>query len=96
MPCYVDDRSSDTGDTGEELTEILCSACRSLERLGYDFDENPSLSKWWYDHKKKDEERKKEEEKQRLKHLKAQSLIEKPFKSLTSKDLNLLDELGYL
>jgi len=33
---------------------LLCSACRVLERTGYDFDENPSLSIWWDKHKKKD------------------------------------------
>lgn len=31
---------------------LLCSACRVLERLGYDFEENPALSLWWDDHKK--------------------------------------------
>lgn len=33
---------------------MLCSACRALERLGYDFDENPELSEWWDKHKKED------------------------------------------
>ena len=40
--------------TGEVL---LCSACRVLERLGYDFEENPALSIWWDRHKKLDQEK---------------------------------------
>lgn len=38
-------------------SELLCSACRALARLGYDFDENPALSRWWEEHKKEDEKR---------------------------------------
>jgi len=33
---------------------LLCSACRVLERMGYDFDENPALSVWWSSHKQRD------------------------------------------
>lgn len=36
---------------------LLCSACRSLERMGYDFEENPALSIWWDNHKKEDASR---------------------------------------
>ena len=36
---------------------LLCSACRVLERTGYDFEENPALSLWWDEHKKKDKRR---------------------------------------
>ena len=36
------------------LKILLCSACRTLERYGYDFDENPTLSQWWDRHKKED------------------------------------------
>jgi hypothetical protein len=32
------------------LTVLLCSSCRALDRLGYDFDENPALSQWWEKH----------------------------------------------
>jgi hypothetical protein len=38
----------------EMMTPLLCSACKVLERLGYDFDENPLLSQWWDKHKTKD------------------------------------------
>lgn len=44
------------GPSAEEVNEglkiLLCSACRSLGRLGYDFDENPLLSRWWVEHRK--------------------------------------------
>lgn len=38
----------------KKLTAILCSDCRVLTRLKYDFDENPMLSEWWEEHKKDD------------------------------------------
>lgn len=44
----------------KELTALLCSTCRVLTRLGYDFDENPALSVWWEAHKKEDAKRAKE------------------------------------
>jgi hypothetical protein len=37
-----------------DQTALLCSTCRVLARLGYDFDENPALSQWWEAHKKED------------------------------------------
>jgi len=33
---------------------LLCSACRTLERMGYDFGENPLLEAWWEYHKAQD------------------------------------------
>ena len=51
MPC----QDSNIRPTEEErLTSLLCSACRVLKRLGYDFDENPSLSHWWKWHQEID------------------------------------------
>lgn len=40
------------------MKQLLCSACRALERLGYDMDENPALSQWWEQHKMDDAEAK--------------------------------------
>ena len=37
------------------VNQLLCSACRTLERMGYDMDENPALSQWWENHKGKDD-----------------------------------------
>ena len=50
----------------EPLEALLCSAARVLERLEYDFDENPELSAWWAKHKKSDDRRKKKEAKERI------------------------------
>lgn len=36
------------------IDALLCSACRVLKRLGYDFEENPALSAWWAEHQRKD------------------------------------------
>jgi hypothetical protein len=48
-------------DTGPSISEavLLCSACRVLERMDYDFEENPALSIWWDEHKKNDKKRSK-------------------------------------
>lgn len=40
-----------------DQTALLCSACRVLTRMGYDFDENPALSQWWTEHQKEDKKR---------------------------------------
>lgn len=65
---------------------LLCSASRALERLGYDFDENPQLSAWWDKHKKEDLQRSKAEERQaqkeRLRHERLDSLLKKSFGDL--------------
>jgi hypothetical protein len=37
-----------------DRTALLCSACRVLARMGYDFEENPALSQWWDAHQKED------------------------------------------
>lgn len=37
------------------MTQLLCSACRALDRLGYDFGENPALDQWWDAHKRADD-----------------------------------------
>lgn len=68
MPCY-ESRSDDFREAGQrferengiaisDVEALMCSACRALERLGYDFDENPLLSRWWATHKAKDTYRK--------------------------------------
>lgn len=80
----------------EAMKEMLCSACRVLERLEYDFDENPELSKWWDGHKKEDE-RKAKEEAQRLLEVKmCHSLINKLLGQLSKDDLSLLRKHKFL
>jgi len=55
MPCY-DPRAQADWDAQQEAERValLCSACRVLARMGYDFDENPALSVWWEKHKQQD------------------------------------------
>jgi len=64
MPCY-DSRNNDPEyvcsghiDRLCKTESLLCSACRVLTRMGYDFDENPRLSEWWEKHKEEDKEKK--------------------------------------
>lgn len=66
-PCSIDRSFQSYRDARQEdaealhltrvtKTALLCSACRVLERLSYDFDENPALSQWWAQHKEEDGE----------------------------------------
>jgi len=43
------------------MVPLLCSACRILTRMGYDFEENPALSQWWAAHQKEDAKKEKSE-----------------------------------
>lgn len=80
----------------DELTEMLCSTCRVLERVKFDFDENPQLSKWWDKHKREDEKREAEEIKKRLEKQMALELTKKSLSELTIADKKLLKRFGYL
>jgi len=75
---------------------LLCSACKALEKMNYDFDENPLLSRWWDGHKKDDEHRLKQEEKERLQREAVKEIAKKPFNELTDNDKQLLKKHGYL
>lgn len=75
---------------------LLCSACRALERFGYDFDENPELSEWWAKHKAEDEERERKEQAKRLELERVNEIIKKPFKNLTAEEKRLLKKHNYL
>ena len=50
----LNDQLGQTRRVNVTWESLLCSACRTLERFGYDFDENPALSQWWSRHKKLD------------------------------------------
>lgn len=80
---------------------LLCSACRALERLGYDFDENPELSEWWDKHKTEDakkqlliqqEQAKKELAQQREQWERGQlkDIMNKPISDLTKVEKTIL------
>ena len=80
----------------DEMKEMLCSACRVLERNNYDFDENPLLSKWWDKHKKEDEAKARVEAQRLLEIGMCQTIATKPLHKLTKADLALLKKHGYL
>jgi hypothetical protein len=110
MPCLSEPTSHDLDmerarnqgrDRGKkEMESLVCSACRVLERMGYDFDENPQLSVWWDNHKRQDaikaeraeEERQREEYQQRI----VREALKKPVKELSVDEKNLLKRLDYL
>jgi len=71
------------------LEELLCSACRVLEKKKYDFDENPSLSRWWDLHKKVDRKR-------ALSGKKAKKLLSKAVKNLTTSEKKFLRSKGLI
>lgn len=103
MPCndgggVINDTRVETSlrKTNKRMEIMLCSACRTLERLEYDFDENPELSEWWADHKKKDEERVRAETAKRLEQEQVKIISEKKFIDLTAADRQLLKKHGYL
>ena len=84
----------------ERLNPLLCSACRSLERLGYDFDENAELSEWWDAHKKADEARvaRELEAKKRAEWEQRQldAALTKSIVTLTQAEKSLLKKFGYM
>ena len=79
---------------------LLCSAARALERLGYDFDENPELSEWWDKHKKEDAAREQKEREKAERDLYRQGVLtaalKKPVKDLTAEELKILKDYKYL
>lgn len=79
----------------EKFEPLLCSACRSLEERGFDFDTNPELSRWWDAHKKADAERERKEQAKRLELEAVDAALAKSFKDLTDSDKKLLRKHGY-
>jgi hypothetical protein len=81
----------------ENMKEMLCSSCRVLEREGYDFDENPLLSKWWDKHKKEDQARLAKEIKERNEFLLAKGIAEStPVSKLSKTHKDLLKKHGFM
>jgi len=62
MPCYEPPwgREFDTQkeqllfEDNARLISLLCSVSSILERLNYNFKENPALDEWWNKHKFKE------------------------------------------
>lgn len=74
----------------DNLEILLCSACRSLEERGFDFETNPALSIFWDKHKKKDQARLEIEAKEKLERAMCLDLCNKSPALLTREDKKLL------
>lgn len=96
MPCQSGSGPYTVYRDNPEVVALLCSACRSLARLGYDFGENPELDRWWTEHQKEDEQRRFEEKRKQVRRNIALALTEVPIKQLTPDDKKLLREEGLL
>lgn len=59
----------------KKLESMLCSSCRVLKKLGYDFDENPRLSEWWERHQEADAKADARKERVRIKKQKRKELV---------------------
>ena len=106
MPCIggpsIEDERRDA-QAARELNAtppLLCSACRVLDRLGYDFDENPALSKWWDKHKKEDDARiereRKAKEVEAFERRVVEQALTKPFGELSKDEKKILRKHGYM
>lgn len=95
MPCHVDPtpqerRESAIKTAASHYEPLLCSACRVLERLGYDFDENPALSVWWAKHQEEDAQKAIAQQQERLRREKVQSIRTKLLLDLTPEERQLI------
>lgn len=74
----------------KDTETLLCSACAALERYGYNFQENPSLDRWWDAHKKADEARKIAEAAKRKEIELAGELVKKRVIDLTPDEVAII------
>ena len=78
-------------ERSSKLEVLLCSACRSLVSLGFDFGVNPELDRWWAGHERKDIERRREAAKEQLRTQRALHLSEtKTWAEMTPKERALV------
>lgn len=75
---------------------MLCSACRALEHMGFDFDTNPELSKWWAKHKAADAARAEAEAKVAFEKRIAFEASTKKFNEISPEEMALLKKYKYL
>ena len=88
MPCKTEPtaeerRATVLNTTASQYTPLLCSACRALERLGYDFDENPLLSQWWAKHQEEDAQKDLAQHQKRLQREIMKNILTKPLEEIT-------------
>ena len=108
MPCTYEESSAEIAarqkshdneirkDEAAKWEALLCSACRSLEHVEFDFDVNPELSRWWDKHKKEDAARERKENAERLEMEAVDAALAKPFKDLDDDEKKLLRKHKYL
>lgn len=100
-------RNAELEKENGRLTELLCSACRTLKASGFDFATNPQLDNWWDAHQKVDLARQEAEAKaelQRQKNIvemrKATELSARysanPSMNLSTDERKLLNKYGLL
>lgn len=95
MPCQSGPSYDDVERDRKRASDaLLCSACRSLEQLGFDFDTNPELSRFWADHKVRDADRIRKENEKRLIQEQVDVLLAKSIKELTEQDRAFLNRHG--
>lgn len=112
MPCgYFDNRIDYEAENKKLEIEhshtiaLLCSACRALEGLKFNFALNPELDRWFHQHKiedqarleqelkeqkKAEERRRKAEIKAKAKALKLSKISEKKVEDLTEEEFKIL------
>lgn len=98
MPCRTDDYSSPSCPPPKpDIVPLLCSACRSLEKLGFEFATNPELDNWWHNHEEADAKRRLAEAKEKLSREEAIRIANtKTLAQLTADDKKLLRKHGVL
>lgn len=103
MPCYdggYPENSKPIPVTDKRMESLLCSACRVLERMHYDFDENPALSEWWDAHKEADAKRRDEEFKRQsldtFHKIVIKTAVTKKISELSEEERKILKMHGYL
>lgn len=105
MPCsdglaydrYMQEEENKQREKGrKELEPLLCSACTALERLGYDFAENPALDGWHAKHKALDAERVLEEARADFERRSILVALKKTAGELSEEEKKLLKKHKYL
>jgi hypothetical protein len=96
MPCRDSDdnnsnRVNKVAAVNKAQEVLLCSACRALTTLGYDFGSNPDLDTWWHAHEEADAKRRIAEARTRLEREQAIELANtKPVAQMTPDEKKLL------
>ncbi len=108
MPCYHEEFPHERSERKKReeaaavkkaivpLEALLCSACRELEEREYDFDKNPALSVWWYEHKQHDAAEQREAERKAFEERSISAALAKAVGDLNEDEKALLRKHKYL